>query len=58
MGVGLTLILLTLIICISVLFGIYITLCSENGIKMFSNPKYDERIRKLEKEINELKGKK
>lgn len=57
MGVGLTIILWTLVICLSVLFGIYMYLCSENEVKMFSNPRYDERIRELEKQIEELKEK-
>ena len=53
--VGLTFIIFTLIICGSVLFGIYMYLCSENEVKMFSDPEYENRIRKLEKEIKELK---
>lgn len=57
MGVGFTIILLTLIICISVLFGIYMYLCSENEVKIFSNPRYVERIRELEKQVKELKEK-
>lgn len=58
MGVGLTFVLIILIICASVLFGLYMFLCEETKTKMFANPKYDERISKLEKEINELKGEK
>lgn len=57
MGVGLTIILWTLVICISVLFGIYMYLCSKNEVKMFSNPRYDEHIRELEKQVKELKEK-
>ena len=57
MGVGLTLVLLVFIICASVLFGIYMYLCSENEIKMFADPRYEERIRKLEKVVEELKEK-
>ena len=53
--VGLTFIIFTLIICGSVLFGIYMYLCSENEVKMFADPKYDKRIRELEKAIMELK---
>lgn len=53
--VGLTFIIFTLIICGSVLFGIYMYLCSENGVKMFADPEYDKRIRILEKAIMELK---
>lgn len=55
MGVGLTIILIVLIVCISVLFGIYMYLCSENEVKMFADPKYEERIGKLEKQMEELK---
>ena len=52
--VGLTFIIFTLIICGSVLFGIYMYLCSENRVKMFADPEYDKRIRRLEKAIMEL----
>lgn len=57
MGVGFAFILWTLVVCISVLFGIYMYLCSENEVKMFSNPRYEERIRELEKQVKELKEK-
>lgn len=57
MEVGLTIILWTLVVCISVLFGIYMYLCSEKEVKMFSNPRYDERIQELEKQVKELKEK-
>ena len=57
MGVGLTLVLLFLIVCVSVLFGIYMYLCSENEIRMFADPRYEERMRKLEKLVEELKEK-
>lgn len=58
MGIGLTLILLTIIICAAVLFGLYMGLCSDNKIKMFSDPRYEERISSLEKEVSRLKGEK
>lgn len=32
-------------------------LCNENGIKMYANPRYEERITKLEKQVKELKEK-
>ena len=57
MGFGTTFVLTILIICFSTLFGLYMALCSQNKINMFSNPKYEERIAKLEKEIKELKEK-
>lgn len=50
----LTVILFTLIVCASILFGLYMYLCSENEVKMFANPEYEKRIRKLEKEIQKL----
>lgn len=55
MGVGLTFVLIILIICGSVLFGVYMYLCSENEVGMFSDHRYEERIRKLEKQMEELK---
>ena len=56
MGFGTTFVLTMLIICVSTLFGIYMVLCSENETSMFSNPRHEERIRKLENEIKKLKG--
>lgn len=57
MGVGLTFVLIVLIICVSILIGVYMFLCAENEVKMFADPRYEERIRVLEKEIKELKEK-
>lgn len=57
MGVGLTFVLIILIICLSVLFGLYMFLCAETKTKLFSNHKYDERISELEKQVKELKEK-
>lgn len=54
MGVGLTLTLIVLIICVSVLFGIYMFACVENETKMFSNPRHEERIRTLERVMKEM----
>lgn len=51
-------VLTILIICVSILFGYHMYLCEENGIKMYANPKYEERIGKLEKLVEELKEKK
>ena len=57
MGAGLRFVLIVLIICLSVLFGLYMFLCQETKTRLFSNPKYDERIRELEKQVKELKEK-
>lgn len=55
MVVGVIIVLCFLIISVAVLLGIYMYFCSENGTKMFADPRYDERINKLEKQIEELK---
>lgn len=55
MGAGILLILIILILCSSILFGIYMACCFEKGIKMFEKPNYENRIRKLEKQMEELK---
>lgn len=57
MEAGLILILITLIICGSIIYGTYMCLCSQNKVKMFSDPQYEERIRKLEKIVKELREK-
>lgn len=44
-------VLLVLIICVTVLFGIYMYFCSENETKMFVDPRYEERIKKLENKL-------
>lgn len=51
---GLFSILIVLIICGAILFSKYMELCSDNRTKMFENPRYDERIRELEKFIISL----
>lgn len=53
MGLGLSLVLIVLIICVSILFGLYMFLCDENETKMFSN-KCDKCISKLENQMKEL----
>lgn len=53
---GVAFVLIILIICVSVLFGYHMYLCNENGIKMYANPKYEERIAKLEELIKQKKG--
>lgn len=55
MGVGMTILIFVLIICGFVTFWMYMGYCASNGINMFSNPRYEERIRKLEKQMEELK---
>ena len=50
---GIVIVLIFLIICGSILFGIHMYFCSENEIGMYADPKYEERIRKLEKIIKE-----
>lgn len=55
--VAVTIIAIILIICVSVLFGLYMCLCAENEVKMFADPRYDERIKELEKRIAELEKK-
>lgn len=54
---GVAFVLIILIICVSVLFGFHMYLCNENGIKMYTDPRYEERIRELEKQVKELKEK-
>lgn len=50
--------ILTLLIIVgSILFGIYMDYCYQDNIKMFANHKYNERIKKLEKEVECLKRK-
>ena len=53
MGFGETLVLITLIICVSILFGFYMFTCYEKEITMFSDPDYENSISKLEKVIKE-----
>ena len=52
---GVVFVLIILIICVSVLFGFHMYLCNENGIKMYADPRYEERISELEKQVKELK---
>lgn len=52
-----TTVLVFLIICVTILLGIYMCFCSEHGTKMFADPGYEERIRKLENQVRELKEK-
>ena len=50
---GIFTVLIILIICTTILFGIHMYFCSENEIGMYADPRYEERIRKLEKIIKE-----
>ena len=50
---AITIILIVLIICASVLFGIHMYFCAENEIGMYADPKYEKRISDLEKLIKE-----
>lgn len=53
--IELTIIAVVLIICVTILIGIYMDYCNINGIKMFANPGYEQRISGLEKAAKELK---
>ena len=52
--VGLFFIVITLIICGTILFALYMNYCDNNRVGMFANPRYEERIANLEKIILEL----
>lgn len=53
--IGFTIVMIILIICTTILIGVYMYYCAENEVKMFANPKYDKRISELEKVVKELK---
>lgn len=55
MGLGLTVVLVVFIICVTILVAMYVYYCSENEIGMFQNPRYEKRIRELERQMEELK---
>lgn len=46
-----------IIILASTLFAYYMHLCSENEVKMFADPEYEQRIRELEQKVKELEEK-
>lgn len=46
-----------LIVGAVILIAIYMFCCFESGIKMFANPRYEERIEELERKIKLLEGK-
>ena len=52
--------LIVLVLCISILFGIYMCLCAENEVRMFSNAdketenwirRIDDRVKTIEKKM-------
>lgn len=51
-----TLVLMTLIICICIVLCVYIYCCGENGV--FEYLGQEKRIRKLENELKRMKGEK
>lgn len=57
MVIGFFTTLIISIICVTIIFLAYMDYCSANKVKMFANPRYDERIRELEKEVEELRKK-
>ncbi|MCM1219005.1 MAG: hypothetical protein NC548_31370 [Lachnospiraceae bacterium] len=50
----LLLISIVLIICSTILINNYLYYCSKLGVKMFKNPKYEERIIELEEKVKKL----
>lgn len=55
--IGFVVFMIVFIVCATILIGIYMYYCAENKMGMFRNPRYEERIRKLEKHMEELKEK-
>lgn len=53
--VGITIIAVVGIICASILFCLYMACCQESGVGMFQDQKHEERIKKLEEQMEELK---
>lgn len=53
--VGFVVMMVFLIICATILMAMYMYYCSENETGMFQNPKYEKRIRELEKQMEELR---
>lgn len=43
MGAGITIVLVVLIICASVLFGTYMVYCFENKVGMFRSEKHEKK---------------
>lgn len=42
MAIAITIIFVTLIICVTFIVGVYMYYCGENEIKMFADPRYEE----------------
>lgn len=55
--VGLTLVLIVAVICFTILFAMYLDMCFQSEVKMFADPKYDDRIEELEKKVKALEEK-
>lgn len=47
---------LVLIVCSTILLGMYMYYCSENKTNMFADRKCNERIKELEKAVLELQN--
>lgn len=54
-GLGFIVIVVVFIICATVLAKEYMWNCRCNNTKMFPDSRHEERIRKLEKQMEELK---
>lgn len=50
-------VVIIIIICATIVAIAYMGYCSSNRVNMFANPRYDERIRELETEVEELRKK-
>ena len=53
MVAAITIILMLLILCATILIAYHMNLCDENGVGWYADPKYEERISRLEKIIKE-----
>lgn len=58
MVISITIILVVLITRISTIVEDYMRYCEVNKIKMFADPRYEERIRRLEKLLGQEEEKK
>lgn len=56
--ISFAIVLIVAIVCITLLLGIYMSWCHEDGVKMFEDTsQYEWRIQVLEKKIKELENK-
>lgn len=53
-----SILLLAVIICLYLLTAKYMDYCYNKGLKMFANPRYEERINELENKIKGLEKEK